>query len=237
MPAHGKKYLEATKAVEADSRYLPKEAVELAKKTAYTKFDGTIELHLRLAVDPKNAEQQVRGVALLPHGVGKTVRVLVFCQGEDVRTVQAAGADYVADDDLIKKIEGGWVDFDVAIATPDMMGKVSRLGRVLGRRGLMPNPKSGTVVPGGDLARAVSDARKGRVEFRMDKSGLIHTVVGKASFEPDKLLQNLASVMDAVMQAKPASIKGQFVQSATLNATMGPGVHMDVGAVSSLKPE
>jgi len=225
---HGKKYLEAAKLVEPQKPYEPREAVDLAKKTSYTNFDGTIEAHLRMGVDPRHADQQVRGIASLPHGLGKKVRVLVFAQGEGARGAEQAGADVVGADELIKQIEGGFLDFDVAIATPDMMGRVGRLGKVLGRRGLMPNPKSGTVVQPQDLPRAVNDARKGRVEFRLDKTALMHVPIGKASFETDQLVENLGALIDAVQKAKPAGAKGNYVRSITVCATMGPGVSIDV---------
>jgi large subunit ribosomal protein L1 len=224
----GKKYLEAAKLVDPEKAYEPQEAIELAKKTSYTNFDGTIELHLRMGVDPRHADQQVRGVASLPHGLGKKVRVLVFAQGEGARSAETAGADVVGSDDLIKQIEGGFLDFDVAIATPDMMGRVGRLGKVLGRRGLMPNPKSGTVVQPQDLGRAVGEARKGRVEFRLDKTALMHVPIGKASFESDQLKENLTALLDAVQKAKPAGAKGQYIRTITVCATMGPGVRLDL---------
>jgi large subunit ribosomal protein L1 len=231
---HGKKYAEAIKLVDRTKAYSPQEAIELAKKAAYTRFDETVELHLRIGVDPRDATQQVRGVALLPHGLGKKVRVLVFAQGEAARNAEAAGADFVGGDDLIKKIEGGWLDFDVTIATPDMMGKVGRLGKILGRRGLMPNPKSGTVVAAEDLPRAVNEARQGRVEFKLDKSAIIHVPLGKVSFEDDKLMGNLTAVIEAVMRAKPAGAKGQYVKTASLTTTMGPGIKLDLKPALSL---
>jgi large subunit ribosomal protein L1 len=231
---HGKKYAEATKLIDSTKAYSPQEAIELAKKAAYTQFDETVELHLRMGVDPRDAEQQVRGVALLPHGLGKEVRVLVFAQGEAVRIAEAAGADSVGGDELIKKIEGGWLDFDTAIATPDMMGKVGRLGKILGRRGLMPNPKSGTVVAANDLSRAIGEARQGRVEFKLDRSAIIHVPLGKVSFEDDKLMGNLTAVMEAVMKAKPAAAKGQYVKTASLATTMGPGIRLDLKPALSL---
>ena len=234
MAKHGKKYAEATKLIDRTKAYSPQEAIELAKKAAYTQFDETVELHLRMGVDPRDAEQQVRGVALLPHGLGKEVRVLVFAQGEAVRIAEAAGADSVGGDEFIKKIEGGWLDFDTAIATPDMMGKVGRLGKILGRRGLMPNPKSGTVVAANDLSRAIGEARQGRVEFRLDRSAIIHVPLGKVSFEDDKLMGNLTAVMEAVMKAKPAGAKGQYVKTASLATTMGPGIRLDLKPVLSL---
>ena len=233
--AHGKKYLEAAKAVDRDKRYAPDEAVELAKKTAFTKFDAPVELHLTMGADPKQADQQVRGVAQLPHGLGKKIRVLAFAQGEAARAAQDAGADFIGDDDMVKKIEGGWADFEVAVATPDMMGKVGRLGKVLGRKGLMPNPRAGTVVPPADLARAIGEAKKGRVEFRLDKTGIIHTVIGRASFGSEQLRQNLASVMEAINNARPTGLKGHYIKAASVNASMGPGVPVDVAALGALK--
>lgn len=234
MPNHGKKYQEAVKLVDPAKAYAPDDAVELVKKTSYAKFDATVELHLRMGVDPRHADQMVRGVALLPNGLGKTVRVVVFAQGEAAKIAEDAGADHVGGDDLIKKIEGGWFDFDVAIATPDMMGKVGKLGKVLGRRGLMPNPKSGTIINQPDLPRAIRDARKGRVEFRVDKTALIHVPIGKVSFETDKLLENLATLIDAIQKAKPSGAKGQYVRNATIAATMGPGVKLDLPETLSL---
>ncbi|MDP2930990.1 MAG: 50S ribosomal protein L1 [Chloroflexota bacterium] len=228
MVRHGKKYLEAAKLVDGNKEYSPQEAVELAKKTAQAKFDETVELHLRLGLDPRNAQQQVRGVALLPHGLGKKVRVLVFAQGEAVKIAETAGADYVGDEEFIKKIEEGWLDFDVVIATPDMMGKVGKLGKVLGKKGLMPNPKSGTVVSQADLPRVITDARKGRVEFRLDRTAIIHVPVGKASFDSDKLLANLSAIVEAVVKAKPAGMKGQYVKTAFVTTTMGPGIKLDL---------
>jgi large subunit ribosomal protein L1 len=231
---HGKKYAEATKLIDRTKAYSPQEAIELAKKAAYTQFDETVELHLRMGVDPRDAEQQVRGVALLPYGLGKGVRVLVFAQGEAARIAEAAGADFVGGDELIKKIEGGWLDFDTTIATPDMMGKVGRLGKILGRRGLMPNPKSGTVVAANDLSRAINEARQGRVEFKLDRQAIIHVPLGKVSFENDKLMGNLIAVVEAVMKAKPASAKGQYVRTASLATTMGPGIRLDLRPALSL---
>ena len=228
MAKRGKNYQEAVKLVDRTKFYSPQEAVEIARQTARTKFDETLELHLRMGVDPRNASQQVRGVALLPHGLGKKIRVVVFAQGEAVRTAESAGADYVGGDDLVKKIEGGWLDFEVAVATPEMMGKVGKLGKILGRRGLMPNPKSGTVVPAGDLPRVIEDARKGRVEFRLDRTAIIHLPLGKASFESDKLMANLTAVVEAVVKAKPTGVKGQYVKTATLATTMGPGIKLDL---------
>ena len=234
MTKHGKKYQEAVKLLDRTKSYSPEEAVELAKKMSHTKFDETVELHLRMGVDPRNANQQVRGVALLPHGLGKEVRVLVFAQGEASRVAETAGADYVGGDDLAKKIEDGWLEFDMAIATPDMMSKVGKLGRVLGRRGLMPNPKSGTVVPVDDLPRAIDDARKGRVEFKLDRTAIIHVPLGKVSFEENKLVDNLAAVVEAVVKAKPSGAKGQYVRSAFITTSMGPGIRLDLKPTLSL---
>ena len=228
MVRHGKSYQEAVKLLDRAKTYEPQEAIELAKKTARTKFDETVELHLRMGVDPRNASQQVRGVALLPHGLGKKVRVLVFAQGEAVKIAEEAGVDFVGGDELIKKIEDGWVDFDITIATPDMMGKIGKLGKILGRRGLMPNPKSGTVVPAADLPRAIEDARKGRVEFRLDRTAIIHVPLGKVSFESDMLMGNLTALVEAVVKAKPSGAKGQYVKTATLTTTMGPGIRLDL---------
>ncbi len=234
MAKHSKKYQETVKLLDKGGAYSPEEGIELAKKAAYAKFDETVELHLRMGVDPRNASQQVRGVALLPHGLGKEVRLLVFAQGEAERVAKDAGADFVGGDELVKKIEGGWVDFDAAIATPDMMGKVGKLGRILGRRGLMPNPKSGTVVVAEDLPRVIDDARKGRVEFKLDRTAIIHVPVGKASFENNKLLDNLTAVVEAVVKAKPSGAKGQYVKSATLTTTMGPGIRLDLNLTLAL---
>jgi len=230
----GKKYREAAEQLDSTKAYSPEEAIGLAKKSAYTRFDETVELHLRMGVDPRDASQQVRGVALLPYGLGKGVRVLVFAQGEAVRIAQDAGADFVGGDDLIKKIEGGWLEFDVAIATPDMMGKVGRLGKIIGRRGLMPNPKSGTVVAANDLSRVIDESRQGRVEFKLDRTAIIHVPLGKVSFEDDKLMGNLTAVVEAVVKAKPAGAKGQYVRTASLATTMGPGIRLDLKPTLSL---
>jgi len=225
---HGKKYAEALKLVDGDKSYTPEEAIGIAKKAAFTKFDETVELHLRMGVDPRDATQQVRGVALLPHGLGKKVRVLVFAQGDAARAAETAGADSVGAEDMVKKIEDGWLEFDTAIATPDMMGKVGKLGKILGRKGLMPNPKSGTVVAAEDIPRAIDEARKGRVEFKLDRQAIIHVVLGKVSFEEDKLLANLTAVIEAIMKAKPSGAKGQYVKTASLTTAMGPGISLDL---------
>jgi len=224
----GKKYLEVAKLVEPGKAYTPQQAVELVKKTSYAQFDATVEMHLRMGVDPRHADQQVRSVALLPNGLGKQVRVLVFAQGEAETIARQAGADYVGSDDLIKRIEEGWFDFDVAIATPDMMGKVGRLGRYLGRRGLMPNPKSGTIVQAQDLPRAIRDARQGRVEFRLDRTAIIHVPIGKVSFPDTALNENLLAMVDAVQKAKPSGARGQFFRSISVCAAMGPGIKLDL---------
>jgi large subunit ribosomal protein L1 len=237
MAKHGKKYQEASKLVDKSKAYSPEEAIELAKKASYAKFDETVELHLKMGVDPRSADQQVRGVILLPNGLGKKTRVLVFTQGEGIKLAEEAGADYAGADELIKQIEDGWLEFDVSIATPDMMPKVAKLGRILGRRGLMPNPKSGTVVPPQDLDRVISEARKGRAEFRLDKTSIIHMPIGKISFAKDKLLENLAAAVEAIAKAKPSGAKGQYIRSAYLSISMGPGFKLDIAsilAVSSL---
>jgi large subunit ribosomal protein L1 len=228
MVRHGKKYQQTVELLDKTKVYHPEEAVRLAKQAAYAGFDETVELHLRMGVDPRNASQQVRGVALLPHGLGKKVRVLVFAQGEAEKIAETAGADSVGGDELIQKIENGWLDFDTAIAIPEMMSKVGKLGKILGRRGLMPNPKSGTVVTADDLPRVINDARKGRVEFKLDRTSIIHVPVGKVSFDNDKLLDNLMAVIEAVLRAKPSGVKGQYIKSASLTTTMGPGIKLDL---------
>jgi len=234
MANHGKKYLETIKLVDKTRTYQPKEAIDLAKKASYAEFDETVELHLRMGVDPRHADQQVRGVALLPNGLGRQVRVLVFTQGEGVKIAEDAGADHVGGDELIAKIQDGWLDFDIAIATPDMMGKVGRLGPIIGRRGLMPNPRSGTVVAAADLPRAIGDARKGRVEFRLDRTAIIHVPIGKLSFPEDKLLENLATLVETVVKARPSGAKGQYIRGASLTTTMGPGIKLDLQSTVSL---
>ncbi|MDO9066011.1 MAG: 50S ribosomal protein L1 [Chloroflexota bacterium] len=234
MAKRGKKYTEAAKLLEAGKFYGATEAVALVKKTSTTKFDATVETHFRLGVDPKYADQQVRGVASLPNGTGKPVRILVFTQGEGVAAAQGAGADFVGADDMIQKIEGGWTDFDVAIATPDMMGKVGKLGKILGRKGLMPNPKSGTIAPVQDLGRVVKEARKGRVEFKLDKTSNLHVPIGKVSFGDQQIMENLAATVEAVVKAKPSGAKGQYVKSITLTSTMGPAIHLDVAPALTL---
>ena len=227
--AHGKKYLEAAKLVDRDRIYSPAEAAALAKETAVVAFDSTVEAHLRLGVDPRHADQMVRGTVVLPHGTGKVVRVAVFAQGDKAQEALKAGADEVGGEDLVKKIEAGWLEFDVALATPDSMGLVGRLGKILGRRGLMPNPKAGTITF--DLDRAVREVKGGRVEFKVDKAGIIHTTVGRASFEADALVDNIAALVDAINRAKPAGAKGQYLRGLSIATTMGPGIRVDVPAV------
>jgi large subunit ribosomal protein L1 len=236
MAKHGKKYLAALAKVDIDKNYEPREAIKLVKEITYTKFDSTVEVHMRMGLDPRQADQQIRDVVVLPHGLGKTVRVLVFAQGDGATNARNAGADTVADDDeTLNKIQGGWLDFDVAIATPDMMGKVGRLGRVLGPRGLMPNPKAGTVVNPEDVGRAVMEAKAGRVEFRLDKTANIHVALGKTSFDEQKLYENLAALMDAIKKARPAAAKGNFIKRVTITSTMGPGIKVDPNLAQSME--
>ncbi|HET8679916.1 MAG TPA: 50S ribosomal protein L1 [bacterium] len=225
MGRHGKRYLTAAKQRDPRTLYAPDEAVRILKATASAKFNETIEAHVRLGVDPKQADQQVRGTVVLPHGTGKSVRVLVFAKGEKAREAEAAGADFVGAEDLIEKIQGGWMDFDVAAASPDVMNLVGRLGRLLGPRGLMPNPKAGTVTM--DLSRAVREIKAGKIEFRLDKAGIIHVPLGKANFTEAQLVENLMTLVDAVMRAKPAASKGQYVRSLAIASTMGPGIRID----------
>lgn len=235
MAKHGKNYLAALEKIDRELAYSPDEAIRLAKETSATKFDSTVEVHFRLGVDPRHADQQVRDVVVLPHGLGKTVRVLVFAQGEGATLAREAGADHVADDDeMIAKIQGGWTDFDVAIATPDMMGKVGRLGRILGPRGLMPNPKAGTVVPAEDIPRVIDETKAGRVEFRVDKTANLHVPIGKVSFGEQQLYENMAALMDAVKKARPAAAKGTFIRKVTLATTMGPGIKIDTTQAQSM---
>lgn len=230
MPKVGKKYKAAAAKVESLKLYSPKEAVALVKDTSITKFDGTVECHIRLGVDPRQADQQVRGVVVLPNGLGKTVRVLVFADGEGARIAREAGADLIIDDELMKKIQDGWTEFDVAIATPDQMGKVGRLGKVLGPRGLMPNPKAGTVCPAADIPRVIKETRAGRIEFRLDKTGNIHVPLGKVGFTQQALEENLQTFLDALHRARPAAVKGTFMKRVTVTSTMGPGIRVDAGS-------
>jgi large subunit ribosomal protein L1 len=226
MTQHGKKYVEAAKLVDRTKAYGPMEAVELVKETSVVNFDPSVEAHIRLGVDPRHADQMVRGTVVLPHGTGKVVRVAVFAQAEKAQEALRAGADEVGGEDLVKKIEGGWLEFDVAVATPDMMGMVGKLGRILGRRGLMPNPKAGTVTF--DIERAVGEVKAGRVEFKVDKGAIIHVPVGKASFSGEALVANLAVLLDAVNRAKPSGAKGTYLRTVTIASTMGPGVRVDL---------
>ena len=224
---HGKKYTEAAKQVDRAVAYEPADAVALAKKTAVAKFDETIEVHIRTGCDGRHAEQQIRGAVVLPHGTGKTVKVLVFAKGNKVDEALAAGADYAGGDELVPKIQNeGWLDFDVVVATPDMMGVVGRLGRVLGPKGLMPNPKAGTVTM--DVTKAINDIKAGKIEYRLDKSNIIHVPIGKASFTEEQLTDNFQTLIDAVVKAKPAAAKGQYIKSLVVASTMGPGVKLNV---------
>tara|TARA_Y100000588_G_scaffold52445_1_gene49325 strand:+ start:2793 stop:3506 length:714 start_codon:yes stop_codon:yes gene_type:complete len=237
MASRGKRYNKASELIEEGHEYIPSEAVEILKKTATAKFDETVELHLRTGADPRHADQQVRGISVLPHGIGKQVRVLVFAQGETIVAAKESGADFVGDEDIIAKIEGGWTEFDVSIATPDMMGKVGKLGRILGRKGLMPNPRTGTVVPPQDIPKAIDEAKKGRVEYRLDRTSLMHMPIGKASFEETQLLENLSTLVENIVRARPSGVKGQFIKSAYLKTTMGPSVKLDVDRTTAIEVE
>ena len=232
MPQQGKRYAQAAQGIDRTTLYDPREALRLVKAGAGAKFDETVEAAIRLGVDPKQADQQVRGTVALPSGTGKSVRVLVFAKGEKAKEAEAAGADMVGADELVEKVQGGWTDFDVAVATPDMMGTVGRLGRILGPRGLMPNPKAGTV--SFDLAKAVKEIKAGKIEYRTEKAGIIHVGIGKASFSEDALLANFTALMEALMRAKQASAKGQYLRSITLSTTMGPGAKVDPAKAESL---
>lgn len=232
MPKHGKRYREAADEIGFDP-HSPKEAISLAKKYATAKFDEAVEFHVTTSADPRHADQQIREVAELPHGTGKTVRILVFAEGEAADAAKAAGADFIADDEIIKRIEGGWADFDTAIATTDQMAKIGRLGRYLGRRGLMPNPRTGTVVAAENVADAVTAAKRGRSEVRMDKQAVIHTRIGVASFSESQIMENMASVYSTITSAKPEGIKGNLVRSATLTTTMGPGIKLDLSELEA----
>lgn len=225
MPKHGKKYQEAAKLIEENKLYDPEEAVEIIKKTGSAKFDETVEIAVKLGVDPKHADQQVRGALVLPYGTGKTKHVLVFAKGEKAKEAETAGADFVGAEDMVAKVQGGWTDFDVAVATPDMMGLVGRLGKILGPRGLMPNPKVGTVTM--DVTRAVNEIKAGKIEYRTDKAGNIHAPIGKVSFEKEKLLKNFRTLIDTLVKVKPASTKGQYMRSISLSTTMGPGIKVN----------
>ena len=237
MPKHGKKYVDAAKLIDPNKEYSTKEAVELVKKTAYTKFPGTVELHMKMGVDVKQADQMVRGVTLLPNGTGKVVRILVFAEGDGERIAKEAGADIVGAEDLIKQIEGGFLDFDIAVAVPQMMAKVGRLGKILGTRGLMPSPKAGTIVPPDQLPRLIKELRQGRVEFRTDKTANIHTIVGKTSFSEPQLLENLTAMLDAIVRAKPTAAKGIYIKKIVVTSTMGPGIRLNVSDATNVRTE
>jgi large subunit ribosomal protein L1 len=232
MATHGKKFATAEMEVDRERLYEPKEALELLKKISFAKFDETVEVHVRTGLDPRHADQIVRGSAVLPHGTGRAQRVLVFAQGEKAREAEEAGADYVGGEELAKKIQEGWLEFDVAIASPDMMGAVGRLGKVLGPRGLMPNPRTGTVTM--DIARVVREVKAGRIEFRIDKTGVLHAPIGKVSFDVDRLIENLGAFIDAVTQAKPSGAKGQYLRTIAVTSTMGPGLKLDLSAAQAL---
>lgn len=233
MPRHGKNYTNVNKLVDPIKVYPPLEALALVKQATYTKFDATVEVHMNMGLDQRHADQNLRGVALLPAGTGKTVRVLVFAQGDKAREAEEAGADFVGADDLVKRIQEGWLGFDVAVATPDLMGKISGpLGRILGPRGLMPNPRTGTVSM--DLAKVIKDVRAGRVEFRLEKTNLVHAPIGKVSFTDDQLRQNLVAFIDAILKAKPAGAKGTYVNGISICSTMGPGIKLEVQSTLSL---
>lgn len=233
MAKHGKKYREGAARIEIDKLYEPLSALTLARETSYTKFDGTIEVHIRLGVDPRHAEQQVRDTVKLPNGLGKKVRVIAFAEGEAARVAQESGADIIGDDAVINKIKEGWIEFDAAVATPDMMGKIGKsgLGKVLGPRGLMPNPKAGTVVAAADLPRVIKEVKGGRVEFRVDKTANLHVPIGKASFSADHLTENFTALMEAVKKAKPPAAKGTYLRKITVTSTMGPGIRIDPNIV------
>lgn len=228
MAKHGKKYTDASEKIDREHLYSPREAIELTQEVSYANFDETVEIHARLNVDPRHADQLVRDVVVLPHGLGTTVRVLVFAQGEDAQLAKEAGADFIADsDDFINKIAEGWLEFDVAIATPSMMGKVGRLGRVLGPRGLMPNPKAGTMVPVDDIPRVIEESKAGRVEYRVDRTSNIHAPIGKISFETDQLVENLAALIKSLLQNRPAVTKGRYLLKTVIASSMGPGIKID----------
>jgi large subunit ribosomal protein L1 len=235
MPRHGKKYLEAATKVDRNHLYAPEEAIKLVKETSYTKFDASVEVHVRLGVDPRHADQMVRGVVLMPNGLGKTVRIIVFAEGDDARIAEEAGADQVGAQDLAKKIQDGWLDFDLVLATPPMMRVVGRLGRILGPRGLMPSPKAGTIAQGDDLTRLIDEARMGRVEFRVDKTANLHVAIGKASFEDEKLFGNLAAFVGAVTKARPAAAKGTYIRKIVISSCMGPGIKIDPALAQALE--
>jgi large subunit ribosomal protein L1 len=234
MAKHGKKYREAKAKVDRNRLYTPEEALKLAKELAPANFDETVEVHIRLGVDPRHADQQVRDTVMFPHGLGKEVRVLVFAEGDGARIAREAGADYIADAEIIEKIRNGWLEFDAAVATPELMSTVGKLGRILGPRGLMPNPKAGTVVPAEDLPRVIKELKAGRVEFRVDRTANLHVPIGKVSFELEKLVENMAALMEVVKKARPASSKGTYIRKVTVSTTMGPGIRVDPNAAQAM---
>ena len=235
MVKHSKRYSAVADKIEEDRLYEPEQAIDLAKEVSTAKFDETVELHLRTNVDPRHADQMVRGVAAMPHGLGKTVRVLVFADSEAAEIARSAGADYAGEDDLIAQVESGWAEFDIGLAVPNVMPKIGKLGRVLGRRGLMPNPRSGTMVQPQDLPRAIQEAKAGRMEYRTDRTAIIHCPIGKISFETNQLMDNLSSLMDAIVRDRPEGVKGAFLRSAYITSSMGPSIPMDIGLLQSLK--
>jgi large subunit ribosomal protein L1 len=237
MPKHSRRYAAVAERVEEDRQYHPREAIELMKELASTKFDETMEIHVRTSADPRHADQMVREVTVLPHGLGKQVRVLVFTSGEGADIARQAGADYVGDDDLIAQIEGGWLEFEVGLATPEIMPKIGKLGRILGRRGLMPNPRTGTMVQARDLGRVIEESKAGRVEYRTDRTAIIHCAFGKASFDTDRLLENLSVLIDSIVRARPVAVKGSFLRSAYVTSSMGPSIPLDLNALQALRPE
>jgi large subunit ribosomal protein L1 len=235
MAAHGKKYLESRNKVDRNELYSPEKAISLVKELAPAKFDETVEVHLRLNVDPRHADQQVRGVVTLPAGTGKTVRILVFAEGEAALMAEQAGADYVGTDEYVERIQNGWLEFDVAVAIPQVMGKIGRLGRVLGPRGLMPSPRAGTVVQPDDIGNTIRELRQGRVEFRVDRTSNLHVPIGKVSFTDQQLMENLAALMDVIVRARPASVRGRYIRRMTMASTMGPGVKVDPLAAQEVR--
>ena len=233
MSKRSRRYINIESEIDQNKEYYPQEAVEIVKRTSNTKFDETIELHIRTNADPRHSNQNVRGVTVLPHGIGKQIRVLVFAQGEAASIAEQSGADFVGDDELIAKVDGGWPDFDVSISTPDMMSKVGKLGKVLGRKGLMPNPRTGTVVNQDNIAKSIEEAKKGRVEFKLDRTSLIHVPIGKASFTESQLIDNLNSLVGDVVKSKPSGIKGEFIKTMYLTTTMGPSLKLDISNTTS----
>ena len=236
MPSHSRRFSNVAEKVDPERQYEPAEALALVKDLSTAKFDESVELHLRTNVDPRHADQMIRGVVGLPHGVGKTMRVLVFAGAEGAEAARQAGADYVGEDDLIERIEGGWLEFEVGLATPQVMPKIGKLGRILGRRGLMPNPRSGTMVQPQDLPRVIQEAKGGRTEYRTDRTAIIHCVIGKVSFETQSLVENLAALADAISRDRPAALKGPYFRSAYLTSSMGPSVQLDLPALQALRP-